>query len=214
MRALSQGSGALIGCLRIQALPTNHEKARTFCCTYSRYKILRSDMPSDKNVLRKRACVHPYAVRSTAKSSKAPLYRNATMQFSIYHFFEVAPLCRHFVPFARKSHGDDTWRAGPRPGAGTPRVVTPCVGGRTLLYCTPTSPPSAPMQQRHVPPRPRRPIAAAGATRRRAPWRAPRATLADAARSAPGEPAPARADVGRAAARPPPLQCRGGTTSG
>jgi len=53
-----QGSGALIGSLRIQALPTNHEKTRTCSCTCSCYEILCCNMPSDKNILRKWACVH------------------------------------------------------------------------------------------------------------------------------------------------------------
>jgi len=40
-------------------IPTNHEKVRTCCCTYSRYKILCCNMPSDNKFLRKRACMHP-----------------------------------------------------------------------------------------------------------------------------------------------------------
>jgi len=55
----SQGSEALIGSLHIQALPTNRKKTRTCCCTCSCYKILCCNMPSDKNFLRKRACVRP-----------------------------------------------------------------------------------------------------------------------------------------------------------
>ena len=54
-----QGSEALIGSLHIQALPTNRQKTRTCCCTCSCYKILCCNMPSDKNFLRKRACVRP-----------------------------------------------------------------------------------------------------------------------------------------------------------
>jgi len=57
--SLGQGSEALIGSLHIQALPTNHQKTRTCCCTCSCYKILCCNMPSDKNFLRKRACVRP-----------------------------------------------------------------------------------------------------------------------------------------------------------
>jgi len=54
-----QGSGALIGSLRIQALPTDHEKTRSCCCTCSCHKILCCNLPSDKIFLRKRACVRP-----------------------------------------------------------------------------------------------------------------------------------------------------------
>jgi len=54
-----QGSEALIGSLHIQALPINRQKTRTCCCTCSCYKILCRNMPSDKNFLRKRACVRP-----------------------------------------------------------------------------------------------------------------------------------------------------------
>jgi len=45
--------------LHIQGLPTNSQKTRTCCCTCSCYKILCCNMPSDKNFLRKRACVRP-----------------------------------------------------------------------------------------------------------------------------------------------------------
>jgi len=48
-----------MGSLRIQALPTNHEKTRTCCCTCSCYKILCCNMQSHKNFLRKQACVRP-----------------------------------------------------------------------------------------------------------------------------------------------------------
>ena len=54
-----QGSEALIGSLHIQALPTIRQKTRTCCCTCSCYKILCCNTPSDKNFLRKRACVRP-----------------------------------------------------------------------------------------------------------------------------------------------------------
>ena len=56
--ALGPGSGALIGRLRIQALPTNHETART-CCTCSCHKFLcvacRLTINSFENGL---ACTH------------------------------------------------------------------------------------------------------------------------------------------------------------
>ena len=52
-----QGSEALIGSIHIQALPTNRQKTRTCSCTCSCYKILCCNLPSDKNFLRKRACV-------------------------------------------------------------------------------------------------------------------------------------------------------------
>jgi len=54
------------GRLRIQALPTNHEKTRTCCCTCSCYKILCCNMQSHKNFLRKQACCG-HGLRSTAR---------------------------------------------------------------------------------------------------------------------------------------------------
>jgi len=54
-----QGSGALIGSLRIQALPTDHEKTRSCCCTCSYHKILCCNLPFGKIFLPKRACVRP-----------------------------------------------------------------------------------------------------------------------------------------------------------
>jgi len=49
--ALRQGSGALIGRLRVQVRPTNHEQTRNRCCTCSCYKFLCCNMPSDKKFL-------------------------------------------------------------------------------------------------------------------------------------------------------------------
>jgi len=57
--SLGQGSEALIGSLHIHALPTNRQKTRTCCSTCSCYNILCCNMPSEKNFLRKRACVRP-----------------------------------------------------------------------------------------------------------------------------------------------------------
>ena len=47
--ALGQGSGALIGLLRTQVLPTKHEKTTTCCC--SGHKILCCNMPSLVSIL-------------------------------------------------------------------------------------------------------------------------------------------------------------------
>ena len=73
-----QGSEALIGSLHIQALPTNRQKTRTCCCTCSCYKILCCNMPSDKNFLRKRACVRPRFKEHCAAISRAMVGASAS----------------------------------------------------------------------------------------------------------------------------------------
>jgi len=77
--ALGQGSEALIGRFRIQALPTNREKTRPFCCTGSRYKILCCSMTSVKRFLRKRAGMRlRYKEHCEVHYRSSPLHEHAS----------------------------------------------------------------------------------------------------------------------------------------
>jgi len=102
-----QGSEALIGSFHIQALPTNRQKTRTCCCTCSCYKILCCNMPSDKNFLRKRACVRPRfkehcAGRSSAQ--RAPFERQESARNERPRVHSISLLGRDHAFFEHQAH--------------------------------------------------------------------------------------------------------------
>jgi len=152
-----QVSGALIGSLRTQALPTNHEDTSTCCCTCSCYRILCCNMPFDKNFWRKRACVRPRFKEHCAAMSHGPIAHDGGPAGQVVSEFHWCPpnALSAWVGVGPARHqrrsGCTHTGAGARTGRSPQHPAVPPPAPPRLHRCLPRPPSSHPGARRRRP---------------------------------------------------------------